>query len=125
MAGNKEILINLPISLKYSPQIWNWTKHFNHDQNITTHHIEIHDNDDELSDDDVRSIIIVIVGTIIMLLMWMVAKYSKEDRPHRCVISCIDIHPNLTILPIAVVNILPLHQKRMIQSLVWLQWWQG
>ena len=79
MAQHKEILINLPISLRYSPQI-----HFEYDRNITNHHIEIHgDDDDKLDGDDVRSIVIVSVGVVVMLLMWMVARYSKEDRSDR------------------------------------------
>ena len=75
MTQNKEILINLPISLRYSPPLY-----FDYDKNITNHHIEIHKDNDRLDGDDVRSIVIVSVGVVVMLLMWMVARYSKETE---------------------------------------------
>ena len=81
MPDSEEILINIPISVKYAPQVWNWTKHIEYARNITKHHIEIQNN--EHDDDNVRSIVIVCVGVAMMMVMWIVHKFSKDDRSRR------------------------------------------
>merc|ERR1712173_321008 len=76
MAKSKEILTNLPLDLKYYPQLWNREKDFESGRNITKYPIEIFNFEDS---DDVRSIVIIIVGVILMFLVLILAKYSKED----------------------------------------------
>ena len=59
----------------------NWTRILeNHSKNITKHHIEIHSDDGH----DVSSIVIVGVGIFMMIVMWILHKCSKEDRPVSC-----------------------------------------
>ena len=76
MSAKGEVLVNIPMSLKFSPQLSNWTKTLEHGGNITKHHIEIHSD----SDEDVSSVVIVSVGLIMMILMLIAHKCSKEER---------------------------------------------
>ena len=77
-----EITMSLTMSsiLKNDP-FFNWTRILeNNARNITTHHIEIHSD----HDDDISSIVIVGVGIVMMIVMWILHKCSKEDRPVSC-----------------------------------------
>ena len=69
MAKSKEILTNLPLDLKYYPQMWNREKDFENGRNITKFPIEIYNFEDTINSDDVRSIVIIIVGVILMFLV--------------------------------------------------------
>ena len=62
----------VPAIIITSP-FWNWTRIHVYDDNITKH-------DDH---DDVTSIVIVGVGIVMMIVMWIAHKYSKEDRQIR------------------------------------------
>ena len=58
----------------------NWTRILTYNKNITRHHIRIGDD----HDDDITSLAIVCVGLGIMIIMLVLHKCSRDDRPVRC-----------------------------------------
>ena len=58
----------------------NLTQLFSYKENITRHHLKIHDD----HDDDITSLAIVCVGLGIMIIMLVLHKCSRDDRPVRC-----------------------------------------
>ena len=77
--ADAKVLSNLRMSILPAPPFWNWTRILEYERNITKHHTETHSD----HDDDVTSIVIVGVGIVMMILMWILHKCSKEDRPRR------------------------------------------
>ena len=78
MSEKEDIFINLSKQMQVPPQLWNWTALLEHARNITKHNIEKHGYSD-IGDDDVSSIVIVSIGIIMMIVMWIMHKYSKEE----------------------------------------------
>eukprot|EP00092_Neocalanus_flemingeri_P035716 GFUD01038887.1.p1 GENE.GFUD01038887.1~~GFUD01038887.1.p1 ORF type:complete len:143 (-),score=35.56 GFUD01038887.1:24-452(-) len=72
---------NLTLSI-LPPPFWNWTRILEYDRNITKYHAEERDE----HGDDLTSIVIVGMGILVMIVMWIFHKYSKEDRSRRCCI---------------------------------------
>ena len=64
--------LTFPAIIRTAP-FWNWTRIHVYDDDITKH-------DDH---DDVTSIVIVGAGIVMMIVMWIAHKYSKEDKQIR------------------------------------------
>ena len=66
--------LTFPAKIRTYP-FWNWTrKHMCEVDNITKHSDH---------DDDVTSLVIVGAGIAMMIVMWIVHKYSNKDRQIR------------------------------------------
>jgi hypothetical protein len=67
-------------TITQSAAFLNWTRLLSYKENITRHHIKIHDDDD----DDITSLVVVCVGLGIMIVMLVLHKCSRDDRPAKC-----------------------------------------
>ena len=65
--------LTFPAIIRTAPFL-NWTRIHVYDGDITKHGDH---------DDDVTSMVIVAVGIVMMIVMWIAHKYSKEDRQIR------------------------------------------
>ena len=70
-------LSNFPMSIISVPPIWNVTRILENDTNITKHHIETLN----ANDDVVLSIVIVGLGFVMMIVIGILYMCSKEDIP--------------------------------------------
>ena len=67
-------------TITQSAAFLNWTRLLSYKENITRHHIQIHDD----HDDDITSLVVVCVGLAIMILMLVLHKCSQDDRSRSC-----------------------------------------
>ena len=75
------MVTNMTMSILPSPPFWNWTRILHYDRNSIKHDGDVHDDDDD--DTGVTYVLIVGMGILVMIVMWIFHKYSKEDRPRR------------------------------------------